>query len=204
MAGLNISLGNNVQDLIELYWSIGDSTIDHFRMYHATAVAGPFVLWETRIPNYPSHWVQRMAVAFNVSRTALGITQNVPHFFRITEVTKLGVESALIDSPTRAIPAPGASRFQLDVDINVAAYPINPQFNFGFAASSFVLVNKTGTGEIFYSFDGHATHGALGTMGTPDNSKIFDFRREHKVWCRHDGLDQLVRVEAWANWLRTL
>jgi len=199
MGNLHISLGENVQDLIELYWEAGDSTIDHFKVYHSVAVGGPFTLWDPHIPNYPSRWVQRMAVAFNVSRVALGINQNVPHHFRITEVDKAGVESLLANSPTRAVPAPGSPRFQFDANITVAAYPTNPQFNFGFSATSFLIVNKGGGGEIEYSFDGVATHGKLGTAGAPDNGKVFDFRRARKIWCKHTGSAQMVRVEAWVN-----
>ena len=140
-----------------------------------------------------------MAVAYNTSRTALSINENDPHYFRITEVTKAGVESAVANSPTRAVPAPGSPRYTFDANITVVAYPVNPQFNFGFAASSFLIINKGGGAEIEYSFDGVATHGKLGTAGAPDNGKVFDFRRERKIWCRRLGVAQLVRVEAWVN-----
>lgn len=199
MAGLDISVGDNVGDKITLYWRPGASNIRYFKLYGSTVGEPTFagILLDPHVPNYPSEGPFRGSVVKQLSRaTNLGITVNAPYYFRITEVNSSGVESALANSPERGLRPEDGPRFTKDLIVNVAAFPTNPQFNWGFLSQGIVLVNVSGGSTVEYSFDGVTVHGKLGPLGTPDNGKVFDARYEHRVWFRTTA-PETIRVEVW-------
>ncbi len=200
MASLDISVGDNVDDKITLYWRVGDSTIKYFRLYGSTTGDPAFVLnvIAPLIPNYSSEGPFRGSVVYELSRASLGITINAPYYFRITEIDAAGVESNPALSPTRGLMPEIGPHYTNDVVINVLAFPVNPQFNWGFYSQGFLLSNMTGAVEVQYSFDGVLVHGVLGVAGTPDNAKVFDRRHERRIWCRLAAdVASTVRVEVW-------
>lgn len=199
MADRLISISDNVADKIVLYWRPGGSNIKYFKLY-GSAISEPAfagTLLKGRVPNYPSEGPLRGSVVVTLSRTNdLGISLNVPYYFRITEVNANGVESALAASPERGLMPEEGPRFAKDLSVTVAAFPTNPQFNWGFWSQGMVFVNVTGGSTVEYSFDGVTVHGRLGVTGAPDNSKVFDERRERSVWFRAPAAST-IRVEVW-------
>lgn len=87
------------------------------------------------------------------------------------------------------------------VTVDVAAFPTDPQSDFGFFAQGFSFVNR-GAAVIEYSFDGTNVHGDLNNT---DESveRLFVSRMECKVWFRVSAGSHDVRVEAWGGWGRT-
>jgi len=199
MADLLVNIDENVADKIALYWNPGDSLIRHFRLYGSTISAPAFagILLDGNIPNYPSQGPLRGVVVKELSRANdLGISLNAPYYFRVTEVTSAGVESALANSPERGMAPEAGPRFAKDLEITVAAFPTNPQFNWGFRSQGIMLRNSTGVTTVDYSFEGVTVHGRLGPVGSPDNAKIFDIRHERSVWFRA-AIASTIRVEVW-------
>ena len=199
MAGLNISVSDNVGDKIVLYWRPGGSNIKYFKLY-GSAVSEPAfaaTLLKPHVPNYPSQGPIRGAVVEQLSRISdLGISTNAPYYFRITEVNSNGVESSVVVSPERALQPEEGPRFAKDLSVTSATFTNNPQFNWGFWSTGIVLVNVSGGSTVEYSFDGVTVHGKLGVTGAPDNGKVFDDRHERSVWFRAPA-DSTIRVEVW-------
>jgi len=197
---LDLNVGDNVQDIITLYWKPSGSTIQFYRLYGSTVSAPAFagILIDGNIPNYPSQGPFRGCVVRQLSRSGdLGITNNAPYYFRITEVNSNGVESSLANSPERGLAPEVGPRFAKDLDIIASAnFPVNPQFNWGFLSQGISLLNLTGADTVDYSFDGVTVHGRLGPLGSPDNGMVFDIRYERKVWFRVP-VDSTIRVEVW-------
>lgn len=199
MAALDISISDNVADKVVLYWRPGNSNIKYFKLYGSTTSEPTFAgtLLKGHVPNYSSQGPLRGSVVENLSRiNDLGISLNAPYYFRITEVDANGVESALANSPERALMPEDGPRFAKDLSVTVAAFPTNSQFNWGFWSQGIVLVNVSGGSTVEYSFDGVTVHGKLGVTGAPDNGKVFDDRHERSVWFRAPAAST-VRVEVW-------
>lgn len=79
-----------------------------------------------------------------------------------------------------------------------SAFVDGQKLTFGFTSKNVRLDFSTGTGPVFFSFDGSNVHGRIGGTGFPDNITFNDFMT-NEVWLRSATGSEVVLVTAWAN-----
>ena len=77
-----------------------------------------------------------------------------------------------------------------------SAYSDDGRTTFGLQSKKVKLDFITGTGPVFFSFNGSTDHGEIGGPGLPESVDLPDFAA-NEIWFRSAGGGETVQVWAW-------
>lgn len=80
--------------------------------------------------------------------------------------------------------------------VSNAVYNDTKKYNFGFASRMVQLLFKSGTGPIYYSFNGSDDHGVLNNVAGSIQKQILEPFRTNRVWLRGGDGTEIVEITA--------
>lgn len=89
------------------------------------------------------------------------------------------------------------SNFFEQVSVIVTAYDETKKLEFGFIPERIIVTFVSGTGPVFFSFNGDEDHGVVGSSPFVTDRDLYPISR-NEIWLKGTAGDEIVQVTAWA------
>lgn len=83
-----------------------------------------------------------------------------------------------------------------ETGIDNADYDDDHRYQFGFSSNAIQIHFRSGTGPIFYSFDGQNDHGELNNLAGSIQTQVLQPFRANQIWLRGGDGTEIVEVYA--------